>query len=643
MLQRILFLVGLIFSIAHVQADTYYVPHVAMSSAWETYLLADNLDPDTDQSFHLVLYNGEGTGTVVNHVYTVPAGEQLRLSLRSLAGPCGEIRCGTRAMRFRLGYNARADLGGGTAEFDLPTAGVRNGVFSLSNYADGLTWSGFALMNTSDETVTAWASIPVSGSGKIVETFMLEIPPKSRTVNYFEDAFGYPFESIPWVTVSCDTPCLAGITISGVENERLLFTPFKQGRGHWRQQDTADYGTVVGAVHADDTVDLDLQFVSAYLGSEYGYMRVVRSSDGLELYRRTAGWDHLGVKGMCTTPAPVSAKAATRVYAYGIDYTNMGSPSYFLARVDPSRGEVLWKQNLSPGGSIMDMHYGFYYQIRAAASETTVQVMMMNADSNAMDTYLLNKEDGTILETRMGTGNRSVPTTLVYDAEAELFRSIYSTYNDLTGTFSLVTFCSNAADSLSTCPSVLDMSEIMGSWTVAHVLVYGGAVDSGVMRMVISASTGIPSESFLKISGKSFTTMPTQLLIGRVNVTDFRPDMAETDITSFTATLRSRITMAETGFGTGLAFICDNGVYGRGTTMLQFSPDDQSLGVYDAARLPYEVMDCSSYHGKLLMSIVERNFQSSFVFKGEEKGNDYKVNLALEVSDFFSLMMELND
>ena len=354
---------------------------------------------------------------------------------------------------------------------------------------------------------------------------MLEIPPKSRIVDYFLSYFGLSVTNIRWVSLSCDSPCLAGITISGVENERLLFTPLKKRGGYWRQQDTADYGTVAGAIHVDDTVDVDIQFVSAVLGEEYGYMRVVRSSDGLELYRTTTGWDHLNVKGMFTTPDPVVAKAGARAYAYGIDYTNMGSPSYFVARIDPSRGDVIWKQNLSPGGSIMDMHYGFYYQIRAAASFSTVQVMMMNVDTNAMDTYLLDKEDGTVLDTRMGSGPRSVPTTLVYDALSGMFRSIYSTYDSGKGTFSLVTFCSNGPDSLSTCPSVLDMSDILGSWAYAHVLVYGGEVDNGTMRMVISASTGIPSESFLKSSAKSFTTAPTQLLLGRINSIDFRPEM----------------------------------------------------------------------------------------------------------------------
>lgn len=624
-------------------AGTYYLPHIHVGNdSWETYLLADNLDQSTDQSFRMVLYDPEGVDPLVDHVYTIPAGEQLRLSLRTLEAPCGEIHCGTRSIRFRLGYKARGDLGGGTAEFDLPDQSLKSGVFSLSNYEDDLTWSGFALMNTSDETVMAQASISTGSSGKVMDIFMLEIPPKSRIVNYFEDEFGYPFETIPWVSVQCDSPSLVGVTISGVENERLLFTPFKQRKAYWRHQDTADYGTVYGAVHVDDTVDVDIQFVSAYLGEEYGYMRVVRSSDGLELCRTTDGWDHLGVKGMFATPAPISTKAGTRVYAYGVDYTEIGNPSYFVARVDPTRGEVIWKQNLSPGGSIMDMNYGFYYQIRAAASPTTIQVMVMNSDSNAMDTWLLDKESGSIIDTRMGSGASSVPTTLVYDSENELFRSIYSTYDDVKGTFSLVTFCSNSPETLSTCPSVLDMSDILGPWMYSYVLVYGGRVDDGIMRMVISASTGTPSESFLKSQAKSFTTAPTQLLIGRVDVQDFRPDVMETDITSFTATLRSRIIMTETGFGTGLAFVCDNGVYGRGTTMLQFTPDNDSLYVYDAARLPYEVMDCGSYDSKLLMSIVQRNFDTSFIFKGSGKANDHRVDLALELTDFFSLMMSLS-
>ena len=35
------------------------------------------------------------------------------------------------------------------------------------------------------------------------------------------------------------------------------------------------------------------------------------------------------------------------------------------------------------------------------------------------------------------------------------------------------------------------------------------------------------------------------------------------------------------------------------------------------------------------MSTVERNFDTSFMFKGGQKANTYETNLSLELTDFF--------
>ncbi len=213
----------LFFLLTSIQAfpNIYYLPHIHTSSdAWETYLIIDRV-VNGNADYTLTLYDEDGN--VVNTLSgTIPANIEYRLSLRELGGVTGTFVTKNYPIRVRLGYIAKEDLGGGTAEFALPYSLSTQVLMTLSNYYHQLTWSGFALFNGSNEDISVTAYGYKGGTQVVSKTF--NMAPHTKVVDYFDNFLGLSdFTDIDSVLFTTESNALTGIVISGKENDKLLF------------------------------------------------------------------------------------------------------------------------------------------------------------------------------------------------------------------------------------------------------------------------------------------------------------------------------------------------------------------------------------------------------------------------------------
>ncbi len=219
-----MFLCLFLFSVKAI-ADTYYLPHIhSGSDAWETYLIIEN-PVYSGTIYKLTLFDDNGN-VVTSQTGSIPFGETMIIPLRTLGGTSGIFETNGQTVRVRLGYIAKDDLGGGTAEFPLSSTLTSQAIFSLSNYYNQLTWSGFALFNGSERTISVTARGYRSGSLIVSKTFTMN--PKTKVVDFFDSFLGLAnFTDVDTVVFISDFPGLTGIVISGKDNDKLLFSPFQ--------------------------------------------------------------------------------------------------------------------------------------------------------------------------------------------------------------------------------------------------------------------------------------------------------------------------------------------------------------------------------------------------------------------------------
>ena len=518
---------------------TLYIPHIATSNAWEsTNLVVDSLNNCGTQGFYLTLYAADGSVVLDRQRYEVQAGQSMAVDLKVLNGVAGEVECGSESMRFRLGYVAKDSSGGGTAEFDLPEKLRDKVVFSTSNYYGQLTWSGFAVFNGSDSSVTVNVTImTISGQ----QTATLSIPAKGKVVNYFEAQFGIPFADITNVIFSTDSVSLTGITISGKENEKLLFTGIEKTLYGWKTEcERGSEATVYGIAKGGNAV-----FAFCRSFDKGNFMKVIRSSDGLTLYDQTSLYGNLYPMGMA------SSEYNDIVLAYGIDTSNSSHPTYFVARVDVDDGTIMWltplSEGLDPG---FDFNTGFANRICVATDgSTTVQVNLRNKDGY-MDRYLLITSNGIILGSTQAAVDM-LPTSLVYDPVSGKYYSIYSQYDTNTSKYSKVNFYRNSASSLTGGGSVVDLSTIIPDGGKHHVLVYGGGIMNGTMSLLYNVSVGAIDPYIISGLGEHVS----QFVIGTVPVSNFKPASATiTSIMSKTGRLGDKVSIVKYEYDKVFAF-----------------------------------------------------------------------------------------
>ena len=206
---------------------TLILPHIANQwNTWENKLIVDNTG-DIPENLSLTLYSN-GAKVLSDHSIAVAAGQVVTINLNdysTLNPDFGLIQNPSPEVALRQSY--RAVQQGGMAEFILSDTVSKSLDFTFpAGFTDRLNWMGLAVANpgndTASATATAWKNgIPIA-------TAPLSLEAHTR----FADVLSGLFDSISdlgadRVTIESDLP-LAGLNISGLDQERLLFTPARQ-------------------------------------------------------------------------------------------------------------------------------------------------------------------------------------------------------------------------------------------------------------------------------------------------------------------------------------------------------------------------------------------------------------------------------
>ena len=223
--KKLFFYVCMVFLFASFQAFSYiyYIPHIHTGSdAWETYLIFDNISPGDLEA--TAYYYDENGNVITKEVYTIHASGNKVVMLRPIGAIAAKVYTSSSFIRVRLGYIAKEDLGGGTAEFSPETRLYRYMIMNPSNYYEDLTWSGFALWNATGESVNITLTA-FSEEGELAQKDV-EMQPYQKIVDFFDNFFELAnFKDITSVVIEADKEALTGVVISGKENDKLLFAP----------------------------------------------------------------------------------------------------------------------------------------------------------------------------------------------------------------------------------------------------------------------------------------------------------------------------------------------------------------------------------------------------------------------------------
>jgi len=204
-------------------AGTRILPHMAGNwDDWDNVLVLDNVS-EAPVTVTLTLFSAGSA--VATDVITVDAGATTSVDLsawRSLAPQMGLVDVPQNGVAVRMSYRNR--IGGGVAEFLLSGEAGPSLAFVLPGaFAEAMNWMGLAVANPQDQaahlTLTGWKNgVPVASEDR-------ELGPHSRLVDVLSGLFaGVSDTGLDRVTVTSDLP-LAGLNISGWNQERLLFMP----------------------------------------------------------------------------------------------------------------------------------------------------------------------------------------------------------------------------------------------------------------------------------------------------------------------------------------------------------------------------------------------------------------------------------
>jgi hypothetical protein len=198
-------------------SSSVMVPHIASSSAWESTLTADNLG---GQKAQLKLYqylNGELVSSLTDDL---SAFEQK--SYRMAEGTHAFALAMDADIAFRETFVHSQEEG--MAEFALTGEAGETRFFLIPHYMkNALSWLGFAALNTSGrDAEVSFAAF--SETGEILGESSRVIPAFQRMVDQWGGIFqGIEPMNIARIKAVCDQP-INGLTLSGWNNERLLFT-----------------------------------------------------------------------------------------------------------------------------------------------------------------------------------------------------------------------------------------------------------------------------------------------------------------------------------------------------------------------------------------------------------------------------------
>lgn len=215
----------LVFSIEP-EKKLYDIPHISTGETWGTSLLVDNVD---DVPHHATIQLYDGSAVTDGPDLDFPAHSSTEVPFSQ--GVAGRIVTGSSQLKFREQFLNLKDKG--IVEFQLNNeSSSKSNILLLPQYANNiLTWHGIALENPGNNPVSAIIRA-YSSDGFNLSSYTVEIPPLNRVVGYLDEfAPGVSSDNIARLVVNSDDP-LTGITISGEQNEKLLFTPSVPVRGY---------------------------------------------------------------------------------------------------------------------------------------------------------------------------------------------------------------------------------------------------------------------------------------------------------------------------------------------------------------------------------------------------------------------------
>ncbi|NOY22749.1 MAG: hypothetical protein GXO70_04450 [Acidobacteria bacterium] len=201
---------------------SFYLPHITWTTQWQSFLTVDNTGT-SPAGVSIFLY--DENGMTDNQDLTIPTGSQQLIPL--VKGSCGIVQTTSSDILFRETFVNIVD--NGIAEFPLSADAGTSLTFLLPHYAaPSLTWMGLALMNPGATTATA-TLMALDETGTSLGETTLELAPGTRTASILEGFFsGIDRNQVARVAVSSDQ-ALSGLNISGIGNEKLLFTPALAG------------------------------------------------------------------------------------------------------------------------------------------------------------------------------------------------------------------------------------------------------------------------------------------------------------------------------------------------------------------------------------------------------------------------------
>ncbi|NOZ12046.1 MAG: hypothetical protein GXO69_00185 [Acidobacteria bacterium] len=599
---RLMSMVGVLFFTFLGFGRTYYIPHIHTGSdVWETYLVAENEDSNNAHSFSMTLYAADGSVVLDSRAYTVSAGTQTLVSLRAFGGVDGEVECGSNFMRFRVTYKAGEDSGGGTAEFELPSTLKQVAVFSPSVYLGDMTWSGFAVMNGGEETATVVVNL-LKTDGSHISWGTLTIPPHGKVVNYFEDAFGVPMDQLTSVVMRTDQKALAGITITGKENDKLLFTPVGTSGNGWNYS-SKSYGTVYG-VAAGTENDFVLERVPLGLKGATSslYLMAVNHYTGDIVGKETILSREYYPYGMASSPD------GAVVIIYGVYYEDFNNRDYFVSRVNTAGAAILWTKHLDANQfSVFTIDGNFNVRIVAASSGNTIEVVLVDESSYEVR-YLLNPSDGSQIDRKVfSTPTSRIPTALVYDTGYSIYAGLGTALDDGslknggTGMYSHIYLFTNNDTSLTGTSTIWDASGIISDSALHHVFVAGATAFAGDLYFVMMASVGEAINGGGISTG--FAMQPAQVVAAHVSLDSLNPAILNPVKTTVTGMLMQRALCVVDGTGGAIAIF--PGLYPySGSSLFRFDTvlsDDGFNSFWPLAALSYKVDAISFSHGDLLI------------------------------------------
>ncbi|BBB32859.1 hypothetical protein TTHT_1346 [Thermotomaculum hydrothermale] len=207
--------------VSETEAGKVLIPHIANEwNTWQNFLILDNLT-NAAVEINLTLFSN-GNKVLDRKVYQIFPNSQIIIKLndfKNLSPECGYVEVPNN-IAVRQAFKS-AD--GGVAEFLLSSDASYNLVLNMpKTESENLNWSGIALMNSSDSDASV--TLNAYNNGELVDSVQITIPKNQRAVGVLQDFFSnLESDFIDRVEAISDQP-LTGLTISGYNQEILLFS-----------------------------------------------------------------------------------------------------------------------------------------------------------------------------------------------------------------------------------------------------------------------------------------------------------------------------------------------------------------------------------------------------------------------------------